>query len=246
MDININLRSLSSQFDDLNWKEIGTWPSAPKISLLVMIFLSICFLGWFFVLDDKITELSVITQKEEALKSDYKQRLIKAVNLDKLKEQKVQVTAYVVNLERQLPNKTEMDRLLSDINYAGISKGLQFEVFKPNPNIIENYYAEVPITLKISGSYHKLASFAADLSALPRIVTLNNINLTAQPSLGNQSPPNPVVSSNTPLSNNVLLPAANISNTVLTMEAIAKTFRYLDPEEVAKINSLKNNKEASK
>jgi type IV pilus assembly protein PilO len=243
--MDINLRSLSSQFDDLNWKEIGTWPSAPKISLLVMIFLSICFLGWFFVLDDKLTELSVITQKEESLKSDYKQRLIKAVNLEKLKEQKIQVTAYVVNLERQLPNKTEMDRLLSDINYAGISKGLQFEVFKPDPNIIKDYYAEVPITLKISGSYHKLASFAADLSALPRIVTLNNINLIAQPNLSNQSTPNPVTSSNTPLSNNILLPV-NISNTVLTMEAIAKTFRYLDPEEVAKINSLKNNKEASK
>lgn len=243
--MDINLRSLFSQFDDLNWKEVGTWPNAPKISLLIMMFLSICFLGWFFVLDDKLTELSITTQKEEALKSDYKQRLIKAVNLDKLKEQKAQVTAYVVNLERQLPNKTEMDRLLSDINYAGISKGLQFEVFKPSPNIIENYYAEVPIILKISGSYHKLASFAADLSALPRIVTLNNIDLTAQPNLSSQSGSNSAVSSNTPPGNNTLLPV-NISNTVLTMEAIAKTFRYLDPEEVAKINSLKNNKEASK
>jgi type IV pilus assembly protein PilO len=115
----------------------------------------------------------------------------------------VQVTRYVSDLEKQLPDKAEMDKLLSDINYAGISKGLQFELFKPGTVKIENYYAELPINIKVSGSYHKLAGFAADLSALSRIVTLNNMSLSTQ---------------------------ANLPN-ILTMDATAKTFRYLDKEE---------------
>jgi type IV pilus assembly protein PilO len=209
--MDINLKNISSQFQGLDWKDAGTWPSAPKWVMLGLIFLLVCFLAWYFVLDDKLKALEVAKQQEEKLKLDYLDRLKKSVNLQALKEQKVQVTRYVAELEKQLPDKAEMDKLLSDINYAGVSKGLQFELFKPGTVKIENYYAELPINVKVTGSYHKLAGFAADLSALPRIVTLNNINLSSQANAGN----------------------------VLVMDATAKTFRYLDKEETEQVAKLK-------
>lgn len=201
MDVNFN--SLRSQFQSLDWKDAGTWPAGPKWVLLIALFFAVCGLSWYFLLDDKLTELDTAQKQEEKLKRDYAERLKKSVNLQALKEQKTQVTRYVSDLEKQLPDKAEMDKLLSDINYAGVSKGLQFELFKPGTIKIENYYAELPINVKVSGNYHKLAGFAADLSALSRIVTLNNISLTAQAGAPN----------------------------VLTMDATAKTFRYLDKEE---------------
>jgi type IV pilus assembly protein PilO len=201
MDFNFN--KLSSQFQELDWKDPGTWPAGPKWVMLAVLFLTICALAWYFVLDDKLTELDSAQKQEEKLKIDYTERLKKSVNLQALKDQKVLVTRFVSDLEKQLPDKAEMDKLLSDINYAGVSKGLQFELFKPGTVKIENYYAELPINIKMSGSYHKLAGFAADLSALSRIVTLNNISLTALPATPN----------------------------MLTMDATAKTFRYLDKEE---------------
>ncbi len=228
--MNSNIRSVSSQFQDLDWKEIGTWPTAPKMVLLLLAFALVCALTWFFVIDDQLTDLKTAEQQEEKLKRDYSDRLVKAVNLDALKKQKIEVTKYVAELEKQLPDKTEMDRLLSDINYAGISKGLQFEVFKPGADVLENYYTELPIAIKLSGSYHKLASFAADLSALPRIVTLNNISLVAQPSNA---------SNVTPAKGSAVVGLEN-GNSLLTMEAVAKTFRYLDKDERDKVARLKN------
>jgi type IV pilus assembly protein PilO len=201
--MDLNIRSISNQFQNLDWKDPGTWLSGPKWVLLAALFMVICFLAWYFILDDQLVALENAQNQEEKLKRDYSERLKKSVNLQALKDQKVQVTRYVSDLEKQLPDKAEMDKLLSDINYAGISKGLQFELFKPGTVKIENYYAELPINIKVSGSYHKLAGFAADLSALSRIVTLNNMSLSTQ---------------------------ANLPN-VLTMDATAKTFRYLDKEE---------------
>jgi type IV pilus assembly protein PilO len=209
MDFNLN--SISEQFRNLDWKDPGTWPAGPKWVMLAAIFFAVCALAWYFVLDDKLVELDQAQKQEEKLKRDYTERLRKSVNLQALKDQKVQVTRYVSEIEKQLPDKAEMDKLLSDINYAGVSKGLQFELFKPGTVKIENYYAELPINVKVTGSYHKLAGFAADLSALSRIVTLNNISLTAQ---------------------------ANTPN-VLSMDATAKTFRYLDKEETEAVAKSK-------
>ena len=209
--MDINIKAISQQFQSLEWKDAGTWPAAPKIVLLIALFCSVCALAWYFVLDDKLIELEAAQQQEEKLKRDYSERLKKSVNLQALKDQKVQVTRYVSDLEKQLPDKAEMDKLLSDINYAGISKGLQFELFRPGTVKIENFYAELPIAVKVTGGYHKLAGFAADLSALSRIVTLNNITLTA--------------------------PAATPN--VLVMDATAKTFRYLDKEETETVAKLK-------
>jgi type IV pilus assembly protein PilO len=234
--MDINIRSISAQFQDLDWKEIGTWPAFPKMLLLLLAFALVCALTWFFVIDDQLTDLKTSEQQEEKLKIDYKKRLEQSVNLEALKKQKIEVTKYVADLEKQLPDKTEMDRLLSDINYAGISKGLQFEVFKPGSDVLENYYTELPIVIKLSGSYHKLASFAADLSALPRIVTLNNISLVAQPTNTNSA---------APVKTNTIVGLEN-GNSLLTMEAVAKTFRYLDKEERDKVAKLKSKEGGTK
>jgi type IV pilus assembly protein PilO len=209
MDLNLN--SISEQFRTLDWNDAGTWPAGPKWVLLIALFLAVCGLAWYFVLDDQLTTLSTAQKQEEKLKQDYTDRLKKSVNLQALKEQKTQVTRFVADLEKQLPDKAEMDKLLSDINYAGVSKGLQFELFKPGTVKIENFYAELPINVRVTGSYHKLASFAADISALSRIVTLNNINLSVLP--------------NTP--------------NMLSMDATAKTFRYLDKEETDTVTKQK-------
>jgi type IV pilus assembly protein PilO len=208
-----DIKHLNEQFQDLDWKDLGRWPAAPKWALLVLAFIAVGVAAWFLLIEGKLTELEQEQKQEEKLRKEYTDKLKKAVNLPALKEQKEKVTRYVADLERQLPNKAEMDNLLSDVNYAGISKGLQFELFKPGTVKIENYYAELPIALKLSGNYHKLAGFSADLAALSRIVTLNNISVTA---------------------------LANSPNNMLTLDATAKTFRYLDADEAAKVKKLKD------
>ncbi len=225
--MNLNLGSISDQFKNLDFKEMGHWPAAPKAAVMALLFVSIGALAWYFVLDDKWAELEAAQLQEEKLRRDYTERLKKSVNLQALKAQKIKVTAYVADLERQLPDKAEMDKLLSDINYAGLSKGLQFELFKPGNVKVENYYAELPIAIKITGTYHKLAGFVADVSGLSRIVTLNNISLVAAP-----------VNPNAPTSG-VTTVASNASSTPLILEATAKTFRYLDQEETDRVAKLK-------
>lgn len=126
-----------------------------------------------------------------------------AINLQALRKQKEQVGEYVASLEKQLPSKAEMDALLSDINQAGLGRGLQFELFKPGQVVVKDYYAELPIDIKVSGSYHDVGAFTSDIANLPRIVTLNNLSLVAT------------------------------KDGVLALDAIAKTFRYLDKDEVA-------------
>lgn len=220
----INLNDFFSQFQGLETSDIGRWPEAPKWLMALLAMLAVVGIGWYFYLDDKLTELTAAEARELKLKLDYQDRLRKAVNLEVLKKQKIQVTEYVTLMERQLPDKAEMDKLLSDINYAGTSKGLVFELFRPNAIKAEAYYAELPISIKISGTYHKLASFAADIAALPRIVTLNNMNLSAV-NTGN---------------------AQAAANGPLTLESTVKTFRYLDPEEVAAAKKAKALKESAK
>ncbi|MFO0103242.1 MAG: type 4a pilus biogenesis protein PilO, partial [Betaproteobacteria bacterium] len=133
----------------------------------------------------------------------FRSKVQQAVNLEELRRQKEQVNQFVLTLEKQLPSKAEMDALLSDINQAGIGRGLQFELFRPGSTVVKDYYAELPISVKISGRYHDLGAFAGDIANLPRIVTLNNLNLQ------------------------------QAKDGALTLDATAKTFRYLDEEEVA-------------
>jgi type IV pilus assembly protein PilO len=158
---------------------------------------------WFVWLSASDEELQAERTKEQSLKDDYNKKLAQAINLEALKKQREQVQQYVTQLEKQLPSKAEMDALLSDINQAGLGRSLSFELFRPGQVSVKEYYAELPIAVKVTGRYHDVGAFASDIAHLSRIVTLNNL---------------------------VVIPARE---GYLTLEATAKTFRYLDTEEVA-------------
>jgi type IV pilus assembly protein PilO len=162
---------------------------------------------WFGLLSAATDELQVERDREPALKKDYVSKLGQAVNLGELRKQKLQVQEYVTQLEKQLPGKAEMDALLSDINQAGLGRGLQFELFRPGQVEIKDYYAELPIAIKVSGKYNDMGAFAADVANLSRIVTLHNLTIAP--------------------------PTARDTSGNLAMEATARTYRYLDAAEVA-------------
>ena len=206
-----NLKSYLDQFRNLNPRDVGTWPVLPRLATAAGIVLVVLVLGYFFYWSDELTNLQSLQTEEQTLKTEYKTKLAQAVNLEPLRKQKEQVSQYVLRLEKQLPSKSEMDALLSDINQAGIGRGLQFELFRPGQATVKDYYAELPIEIKISGNYHDLGQFTSDIASLPRIVTLNDVSITA---------------------NNKATGGSDTSGGPLTMDAIAKTFRYLDPEEV--------------
>lgn len=196
--------SIRTQFSGLNPNDPSQWPTLPKFSVLFTVFALAFGLLWFVWLDGLAVELESDRQKEIALKAVYVDKLAQVINLDSLKKQLEEVRQYVNQLEKQLPSKAEMDALLSDINQAGLGRSLQFELFRPGQVIVKEYYAELPITVRISGRYHDLGMFASDIAHLSRIVTLNDLKIT--PIKDKQSQ--------------------------LTLEGVAKTFRYLDPEEV--------------
>lgn len=194
---------IASQFRNLDPKDPSVWPAFPRYALFLLVCALVVAGLWFAWLTNSEAELVTEQAKEVKLREDYKGKLTKAVNLEALKKQREQVLQYVTQLEKQLPGKAEMDALLTDINTAGQGRGLQFELFKPGQVVVKEYYAELPISVRVVGRYHDIGAFAADIANLSRIVTLNNLALT---------------------------PAKDGS---LTMDTTAKTFRYLDTEEVA-------------
>lgn len=204
-DVTTLLDNAASQFRGLNAREPGQWPALPKFSAWLGAALVVVVAGWFVVLSASADELQAERDREPALKADYRAKLGQAVNLTELRKQKLQVQEYVTQLEKQLPGKAEMDALLSDINQAGLGRGLQFELFRPGQVEVKEYYAELPITLRVTGRYHDIGSFAADVANLSRIVTLHNLNLSAAPKDASGS---------------------------LVMDATARTYRYLDTSEV--------------
>jgi type IV pilus assembly protein PilO len=196
-------RDLLKQFQGLTLDNVGTWPPAPRLALWLLIIVAFGIGGWFGLWSGQKEQLEQLHSQEEKLKDEYKNKLQQAINLDELRKQREQVSQYVLTLEKQLPSKSEMDALLSDINQAGVGRGLDFELFKPGQTNVKEYYAELPIAIKLAGKYHDLGAFASDIANLPRIVTLNNLNLAAGKS------------------------------GALTLDATAKTYRYLDAEEVS-------------
>ena len=211
LDLNSVFEGAASQFRALNPNEPGQWPALPKIMTWALLAVIMVALGWFLLLSAAHDELETERNKEPALKTDYRNKLGQAVNLAELRKQKLQVEEYVTQLEKQLPGKAEMDALLSDINQAGLGRGLQFELFKPGQVVVKDYYAELPIAIKVSGRYHDMGAFAGDIANLSRIVTLNNLNLTT--------------------------PTRDASG-ALAMEATARTYRYLDANEVEEIKRV--------
>ena len=214
LNLSIDLAALAEQFQGLQGRHPGIWPAAPKTALLAALVAALLALAHLLYWSGLLEELDAGRQQEQLLRAGYAERLKKSINLAVLRRQKEQVGQYVDTLEKQLPSKAEMDALLSDINQAGVGRGLQFELFKPGQVVVRDYYAELPISVRVVGSYHDIGAFASDVANLPRIVTLANITLSAVDRAGSGQPG--------------ALPAGT-----LAMEAVAKTFRYLDPEEIA-------------
>ena len=206
VDLAASLDQVASQFRGLDFKQPGQWPMLPKVASWLLLGVLMVGLLWLVLLSDKKDELDAERNKEPGLKQDYRSKLTQAVNLPELRKQKQQVEEYVTQLEKQLPGKAEMDALLTDINQAGIGRGLQFELFRPGAVAVRDYYAELPISIRVSGRYHDIGAFAADVANLSRIVTLHDLDITGVQRDG----------------------ASNLS-----MNAIARTYRYLDATEVA-------------
>ena len=169
---------LVSQFRDLDPKDPSNWPSLPRVALFAVTAVAIVVVLWFAWLSGSQEVLQQEQDKELKLREEYKAKLSKAVNLDVLKKQREEVQQYVTQLEKQLPSKAEMDALLSDINQAGLGRSLQFDLFRPGQVAVKEYYAELPIAIKVTGRYHDIGSFASDIANLSRIVTLNNLMIS--------------------------------------------------------------------
>ena len=193
-------------FDDLknlNPKTPGAWPWPAKLLAFAVMFVAVVTTGAVLDWQDQWNRLKGAQQKEVTLKETFLTKKKVAVNLDLIKKQLLETQESFGALLKQLPNKSEMDELLTDINQAGLGRGLQFDLFRPGPETIKGSFAEQPITIKVTGNYDDLGKFASDVSMLPRIVTLNDIAISPDKS------------------------------GILTMDAVAKTFRYLDEEEIA-------------
>jgi type IV pilus assembly protein PilO len=188
----------------LNPRDIGSWPALPKLGLLLALVAVILVGGWWFDWSGQWDEYNAARGQEDTLRTQYLDKKKQAINLDAYRKQLADIEQSFGAMLKQLPNRSEMEALLSDINQAGLGRGLQFELFKPaGSEAMSDFYAELPIEIKVMGNYHDIGAFASDVSQLSRIVTLNNIALAPDKD-GN-----------------------------LVMDATARTFRYLDEEEVA-------------
>lgn len=197
--------NLLEELRQLDLNRASDWPVAFKIAALIVLFVAIVIAGHFFIWQEQLDTLERIQGEEETLKNTFLIKKRSAVNLPAMREQLKEIEQSLGALLRQLPDKSEMEALLIDINQAGLGRGLQFELFKPDAKeTINAFYAELPVSIRVTGDYHAIGAFASDIAQLPRIVTLNNINIKP----GNDGK--------------------------LVLDAIAKTFRYLDEGEVAK------------
>ncbi|MBI5926862.1 MAG: type 4a pilus biogenesis protein PilO [Aquabacterium sp.] len=207
IDLNAWFEDAQQQFRGLNPNEPGQWPILPKLLTFVATAAGVVALGWFGLLSGQSDELQAERDKEPRLKEEYRSKVAQAVNLGELRKQRIQVEEYVKQLEKQLPGKAEMDALLSDINQAGLGRGLEFDLFRPGQVAVKDYYAELPISIRVTGRYHDIGSFTADIANLSRIVTLHNLVIASAAKDKDQQ-----------------------GN--LYMEATARTYRYLDQAEL--------------
>jgi len=201
----VDFQAIVDDFRFMNPNEPGAWPLIPKITVLFCVLLLILLAGWWFLWSDQLTELETKQHEEETLKQQYLEKKRQAVNLDLYTQQLAEIDRSFGALLKQLPNKSEIEALLIEVNQAGLGRGLQFDLFRPGQEQVKDFYAELPISVKINGSYHDFGAFAADIAKLPRIVTLNNIVISPAQAGGS-----------------------------LSLDATTKTFRYLDDEEIAK------------
>ncbi len=200
----VNFNAILDEFKRTNWKDPGTWHTVPKLFVWLMIIIAVPVAGFLADTSSQIDQLEELRTKEVKLKEEYLGKKKQAINLDLHRQQLREIDTQFGALLRQLPNRSQMDALLVDINQAGLGRGLQFDLFRPAPSeITRDFYAERPIAVKVVGNYHDMGAFASDVGQLPRIVTLNDVTITAG------------------------------KDNQLTMDATARTFRYLDDDEIA-------------
>ena len=202
----LDVQALANDFRNLNPNDPGSWPTAPKAALLSCLFVLTLAVGWLLMWSDELTELEAKQRDEETLKLQYLDKKKQAVNMDLYVQQLAEIDRSFGALLKQLPSKSEVEDLLIEVNQSGLGRGLQFELFRPGQEQVLDFYAELPVTVRIAGAYHDFGAFAADIAKLPRIVTLNNISITATPGKG--------------------------GGMILSMDALTKTFRYLEGGEL--------------
>lgn len=200
----IDFKTLAADFKSLDPRDPGLWPVLPKAIILAGMLLLAIALGAWLGWRPQLEELETKQQQEQSLRQEWRTKKAQAINLEEYQKQLAEINRSFGALLKQLPNASEMESLLVDINQAGLGRGLQFDLFKPGAESLQEFYAELPITIKVGGSYHDLGAFTGDIAKLPRIVTLNDIDIA----LGKEGG--------------------------MAMSAVAKTFRYLDEEEVAR------------
>ena len=201
-----DINAVFDDFRNLNPKDVGAWPVLPRIAALLALFALILLAGWWFVWNEQLDTLAARQQDEQKLREEYVSKKTQAVNLDLYTAQMNEIDRSFGALLKQLPNKAEVESLLVEINQSGMGRGLQFELFKPGQETVHDFYAELPISVRLTGSHHDFGAFSGDIGRLSRIVTLNNIAISSNPQSKDGS---------------------------LVMDAVTKTFRYLDEEELA-------------
>jgi type IV pilus assembly protein PilO len=192
-----------SDLNNLDIKNVAQAPLGVKVLLLMILFIAIVALGYYMDWSGGLQELEGARAEEQSLRETYMTKRRQAINYEAYKARYRDTEQALAAMVRQLPNKAEIDALLTDVNQAGVSRGLEFDLFKPEAEVFTDFYATLPVTIKVNGGYHDLAYFASDVAKLPRIVTMHDINLT--PGAGGR----------------------------LTMDANIRTYRYLDENEVA-------------
>lgn len=211
----LDVKALLDDFRNLNPNDPGSWPRAPKIALLIALFVALLGAGWALLWNDQLSTLDTKRQEEERLKQEFLDKKRQAVNLPLYTQQLEEIDRSFGALLKQLPNRSEIDALLIEVNQAGLGRGLKFELFKPGAEQIRGFYAELPITVRITGGYHDFGAFAADVAKLPRIVTLNNISVGS-------------------------------AGGGLVLDAVTKTFRYLDESEIAALKKKEKDAKGGK
>ena len=202
----IDFKALADDFRNLNPQDVGAWPLLPRVTVLAGLFVGVLAAGGWFIWSDQLETLNTRVQEEIKLKDEFVAKKTQAVNLDLYTQQLNEIDRSFGALLKQLPNKSEVESLLVEINQSGMGRGLQFELFKPGQEIAKDFYAELPINVRLTGSYHDFGAFAGDIGRLSRIVTLGNISISLAPQAKDGS---------------------------LVMDAVTKTYRYLDEEELA-------------
>lgn len=202
----VDLKTVFDDFRNLNPKDVGAWPLAPRIAVLMGLFVLVLLGGWWFWWSEQLDTLALRQQDEQKLKEEFVSKKTQAVNRDLYVQQLNEIDRSFGALLKQLPNKAEVESLLVEINQSGMGRGLQFELFKPGAEAVKDFYAELPINVRLTGNYHDFGAFAGDIGKLSRIVTLGNVSIA---------------------------PNQQAKDGTLVMDAVTKTFRYLDEEELA-------------